>query len=358
MKVLFFIPSLGPGGAERVVSVLANSFCGLGHQTVIAMLANNRINYILHNSVKTICLADQWQNCTSASWRIIKRIQAIKKIIKSEKPDVVISFMAETNIDVSAALLGCHTPLIVSERNDPSLDPASRLKKLFRNFLYWRPDGFVFQTEDAKHYFKWHVQKKSTIILNPLVSKLPAPFEGEREKKIVSVGRLEKQKNYPMLLQAFEKFHQTKPEYILEIYGEGQEEETLRDIIKQKGLSDSVKLMGFCSEVHERINKAAMYIMSSDYEGLPNALIEAMALGLPCISTDCPCGGPRTLIENGVNGLLVHTDDTNALVKAINDILEDSRFSEIGENARKIREKVNPELVTAQWLQFITRIKG
>ena len=358
MKIMFILPSLGSGGAERVVSVLANAFCDLNHQIVIAMLANNRVYYDLHSNVKTIGMAAQWENHSSAGMRIIKRIQAIKKTVKTEKPDVVISFMAETNIDVSIALMCCHVPLIVSERNDPSIDPPSRLKRMVRNVVYWRPNGFVFQTNDAKCYFKHRIQKKATIILNPLVAELPKPFQGEREKKIVSVGRLEKQKNYPMLLQAFERFHHEKPDYILEIYGEGQLEKEILDIIEQRKLSDCVKLMGFCTDVHEKIKDAAMFVMTSDYEGLPNALIEAMALGLPCISTDCPCGGPKTLIDNHKNGILINVGNVDELLRAMLRLTDASEGRDLGINAQAIRTRVDKELVTKQWIDFISQVKG
>ncbi len=352
MKIMFILPSLGSGGAERVVSVLSNSFCELNHQIVIVMVANNHVYYDLHSNVKTVCLVDQWEKYSSTGMRIIKRIQQIRKTINNEKPDIVISFMAETNIDVSLAMLGCHIPLIVSERNDPSIDPSGKFKRVLRNFAYWRPDGFVFQTDGAKHYFSSRIQKKAVIILNPLVTKLPKPFQGERTKKIVSVGRLERQKNYPMLLEAFESLHQEKPDYILEIYGEGQLEKELRETIEKKKLNDCVKLMGFCADVHEKIKDAAMFVMTSDYEGLPNALIEAMALGLPCIATDCPCGGPRTLIENGKNGMLVKINDSDGLFMEMLNVLNNPEYNEIGNNALSIVSKVDLTTVSEQWINY------
>ena len=149
MKIMFVIPSLVSGGAERVVSLLANSFCRSQHSIVIVLVANDNIDYAVSEQVKIINISDKWKSKRFFLNKIIKRISCIHQVVKSESPDVVISFMAETNIDTSIALIGCSTTLVVSERNDPSIDPQSRVKKLIRNIVYFRPEGFVFQTKEV-----------------------------------------------------------------------------------------------------------------------------------------------------------------------------------------------------------------
>ena len=356
MKIMFVVLSLGKGGAERVVSVLANSFVDLHHEVVMVFTSNHKICYQISEQIKIKYLEDEWNINQGAFHRVFRRIQAIRKAIQSEKPDIVISFLSLVNMETAIALMNCNIPLIVSERSNPAVVPSDRMRRLLRRIVYHRPNGFVFQTEQAKQYFSKQIQKKSAIILNPLMSGLPVAFSGERTKRIVSVGRLVKEKNYPLLLEAFEKFHKIKPEYILEIYGEGDQEDNIRRIIKEKELTDYVRLMGYCRDVHERINDASMFVMSSNYEGMPNALMEAMAQGLPCISTDCPCGGPQTLIKHQMNGLLVKVGDAEGLAKAMFDILEIPLYKELGDKAKAVRTIADPQVVTDKWMEYISEV--
>lgn len=356
MKIKFFISSLGNGGAERVVCVLANSLVRAGHDVSIMLLADDHIYFPICDQVKISFLDREWKKKKNKTFRIIQRIRLIRKTVETDKPDVVISFISETNIDVSIALAFHKVPLIVSERSDPKINPPSRMKRVLRRFIYFRPDGYVFQTPNAQMYFNKSIQKKSAVILNPLASDLPECYTGARDKRIVTVVRLSKIKNIPLLLEAFKQFVRIKPEYLLEIYGEGDQEDEIRTIIEEEHLSGNVRLMGFCKDVHERINRAAMFVMSSDYEGLPNALMEAMAQGLPCISTDCPCGGPRTLIDHGSNGLLVKVGDAEGLLKAMVDILDNPIYKGIGEKAQNIRTIASTQVITKKWMDYIIEV--
>lgn len=359
-KILFVIPSLGSGGAERVVSTLATELAQRGYQTGVLMIANDHRNYPLSDKVELICLnCEQRHKGMNTLQRTVGRIRDIRAAIRKSGADVVISFMSDTNIDVCFAARGLKIPVIVSERNDPAVDPASRAKQLMRKVAYCRADGFVFQTPDAQAYFNRRIQKKSCIILNPLTSLIPEPYEGQREKRIVAVGRLNKQKNFPLLLQAFSELVKTQPEYILEIYGEGTLEDQIRNNIREKGLEEKVILKGFCKNVHEQICSAAFFVMTSDFEGMPNALIEAMALGLPCISTDCPCGGPKMLIRPGENGLLFPVKDEKALLNAMCRMAADPEAAAaMGEKACAIKEKVHLDAVVDQWIDYIDRCCG
>lgn len=355
MKVVFFIPSLGSGGAERVVSVLASELTQREHNVHIAMLANRNCNYSLAPEVTVHYLDCEQELGMSSAKRYLKRLVRIRDFVKRVTPDFVISFMAETNIDVCFALIGIPVPIIVSERNDPALDPASRVKQWLRKVAYFKPDHFVFQTPDAQAYFSKRIQDKSSIILNPLSTNLPEPFVGKRDLRIVSVGRLHPQKNIPLLLSAFDLFVKVHPQYILEIYGEGALEGKISEQIREMGLQEKVQLKGFCKDVHQRIVNAAMFVMTSDYEGMPNALLEAMAIGVPCISTDCPCGGPRYLIQSGVNGVLVPIGSCKRLYEAMCNMIEhNAEAVAMGENAVRIRLVANTTYIVDQWDKLLT----
>ena len=357
-KIVFAISSLGSGGAERVVSTLACELSQRGYQVSVIMVANENKNYPLPEAVELIKLSceEKYQKLNVLQ-RTSMRISDIRKAIKESEADVLVSFMSETNIDVCFAAVGLKVSVIVSERNDPSIDPASRVKRLLRKLAYGRADGYVFQTPDAQTYFSKKIQKKSCVILNPLTANLPEPYMDQRDKRIVAVGRLNKQKNYPLLLKVFEQFAKAHPEYTLEIYGEGLLEETLHADIAQRNLQDKVILKGFCEDVHKQIRTAAFFVMTSDFEGMPNALIEAMALGLPCISTDCPCGGPRMLISSGENGLLIPIKDEEALAQAMHQLVENPELAaRMGKNAECIKTQVQRDVIVDQWLAYITEI--
>lgn len=358
IKVVFCIPSLGAGGAERVTSILANTFEARGYDVSVIMLSHMLCLYPLADNVRTICLNCDNDASMSFAKRFLKRLEKIRKAVKEIAPDVVISFMSETNIDVCYALFGMNIPIIVSERNDPMTDPASKAKKLMRWIAYYKPKSFVFQTPDAQAYFSKRIQKRSRIVLNPLGENMPQRFMGKREKRIVAVGRLNKQKNFPLLIDAFAEFLKTHPDRILEIYGEGLLESEIREYIQNKGLQDKISLRGFCKDVHHKILCAEMFVMSSDFEGMPNALLEAMALGLPCISTDCPCGGPKMLIESYANGILVPIKDSRKLLEAMCFMADHpEKAREMSERAVSVRDRAALDQVTAQWLDLVNLCK-
>ena len=357
-RITFIISSLGGGGAERVVSILANALTTRGYKIAVVLTANDNQAYPLSDQVSIIKLncMDRYQNM-SAPMRVVKRILDIRKTIKENPADTVISFVAETNIDVCLASLGLCTPVIVSERNDPAAEPANRIKQFIRKLVYWRANGFVFQTPDARAFFSRRIQKKSEIILNPMAPRFSEPYIGEREKRIVAVGRLYDQKKYPLLISAFSRFSVLHPEYILEIYGEGPLKAAIEAQIKTCGLEGKVFLKGFSKDVQAQIRTAGFFVMPSAFEGMPNALIEAMSLGLPCISTDCRCGGPRMLIENGKNGLLVPVDHEDALAEAMTKLAEDSAYANaLGARAREINQRVDVQMIVDQWLAYIDKV--
>lgn len=354
MKIIFAIGSLTGGGAERVVTRLANQMCQMGHQIHILMIANGNIKYPLDEKVAAseICNTNNIRGL-----RYLSRCREFKKQVLSYRPDVVVSFTTVVNIFVLQALKGTKTKIVLSERNDPYSDPTNPILRNIRDRVYSKADGFVFQTPDAQNYFATGIQHKSTVIFNPLDNSIPGPWTGEREKRIVSVGRLEKQKNHKLLLNAFAAIAEQFPEFILEIYGEGSLRPILEKQIVECRLEKRVFLKGYTPQVLMKIRQAALFVLPSDYEGLSNALIEAMAIGIPVISTDHPTGGARMIIQPGVNGVLIPVGDTYSMAKAMEFVLTDNLYSEkISKEACKISNLISAEKIATQWAAFLQKI--
>ena len=226
--------------------------------------------------------------------------------------------------------------------------------------LYPKANGFIFQTKEAQEYFPKKIQNKSTIIFNSLNPDfLIDRFKGVRDKEIVSVGRLAEQKNQELLIKAFAKFHQIHPEYELTIYGEGPLKEKLQNLVKDLNMEEFIKLPGIENDIKTKIYKASFFVLSSDYEGMPNSLMEALTLGLPCISTDCPCGGPKTLIEDGINGILTEVGNIDMLTEKMNMIIEHPELKDtLSKNAQKNIEKMHPEKINKQWEEYLESINA
>ena len=226
--------------------------------------------------------------------------------------------------------------------------PIRFLSKL----IYPMADGFVFQTEQARNCFGGKVRKKGCIIYNPLKENLPYA-DPTKNKYVVTIGRLTSQKNHKLLISAFNEFRKNHPDYELRIYGNGPLKEELESYSQQLGVSDKVRLMGTVENVTEYIKDAAMFVLPSDYEGMPNVLAEAMAMGLPCISTDCLGGGAAALIENEKNGLLIPCRDTEQLYMAMKKIADDDKLAnELASEAEKLRDSLSVHNITQQWLDY------
>lgn len=351
--IIFIIGYLSNGGAERVVSVLANNFIKKGFNVSILTILGDKKEYELDSRVKYIPLVSKYNN---KLMRILERIVFIRKNIKGLNKCYVISFLAQINIYSIVANMFNKSKLIVSERNDPYQDPSSKLVRMVRDFLYNFVDAFVFQTEDAKNYFSNKIQSKSVVIANPLKENLPEPFIGIREKKIVTAVRLEYQKNVKMLINAYYKIQEEYPEYTLDIYGEGPLKDELINHCKELAIEDKVKFCGYSVDLHNDILKAKVFVLPSNYEGISNSMIEALALGIPVISTDHPIGGAKMFINPEVNGLLVNVNDCEATYKAMKRIIENNSLEEkFSKNAINIRQDLNVNKIANEWQKFIMR---
>ena len=350
MKIIFSDFTLLNGGAERVISILANSLCRLGHDIEILLYYDRPISYEIDSKVK-IVIAERETRTKSK----IKHILYRRNHIKKSGADVVVSFLAPMNMFNIISMAGLKIPLIVADRNDPRKVPTNRIIRVLRNFLYRFADGIVLQNSTNQKYFSKCVQKKSTVIFNPVDL---GEYNGaalrceDKKKEIVSVGRLIKQKNPQMLLNAFSKLADDFPEYKLAFIGDGDMREEIKRAAEQRGLGGRVELNGVTNQVFERIHKSALFVMSSEYEGMPNALIEAMCIGLPVISTKV--SGATDVIEHEVNGMVVDCGDERALENAMRKMLLDKELREnCGSNASKLAEQLEVDAIVQQWLDFI-----
>ena len=285
------------------------------------------------------------------------RIPRLWRYMFQTKNDAYVVMLPETTILLLAFRHLTKSRIIAAERVDPAVYPNYLAKPL--RYYARKADGFVFQTEDAKKWYGESIKNIQTAVIpnaiNP--SFIRPGYEGEREKTIAGVGRLNDQKNFSLLIKAFALIADDFPDYRLVIYGEGEKRHDLENLVREMGLSERVSLPGNIQNIAEVLEKQSLFVLSSDFEGMPNALMEAMALGLPCISTDCPCGGPRFLIRNNVNGVLVPVGDADALAKAMKQLLTEPDFSrEIATNAQTIQKRLAPDKIYGQWESFIQRV--
>lgn len=352
-RIIVVTTHMTNGGAQRVLSSLVNEWRKNNNEVMIIQTRPGTYSdsYALDRGADIINLKVRGNELVDC----ILNVPSLIKILRKYKDATVVAFLNSCITLVGLASFFVPNRIIFSERNDPDQYPTKRIKRNIRDMMFRRADVCVFQTEDARNHFHKKVQNKGVIIPNPVNDRLPDRYQGQREKKIVAVGRLSKQKNFPLLIKAFTEVHKKYPEYKLLIYGNDEGEgDNLRKLINELYLDSSVILMGFCSDIYGAINNATMYVSSSDYEGISNSMIEALGLGLPTICTDCPVGGARQMIHNGVNGILVPINDQGALVNAMLRIIEDRKFAEeIANEAYGIRKQYPVDKVSQMWINLM-----
>ncbi len=346
-RIAFISSSLAGGGQERVTVNIANAFaCDSNYEVYVVTGTVEAGEYYLNKKIK------RFPFLTS---NVFKDCLKLRKFLNLHKIDTSIAMGLYSNFVSCMGNFGLKTKVIISERNAPAHDNISNKSKLFRFLFYRMADGYVFQTEEARAFYSKKIQKKGVIIENALKENIP--FKSNVcKKEIVAVGRLSSQKNYPCLIKAFALVLKEAPEYTLRIFGKGSDEKVLKALCTELGIVDKVKFEGFSDNVHEAIKDSDIYVLSSDFEGMPNALMEAMAMGFPCVSTNCPSGGPAKLINHGKNGILVPVNDSKKLAKAILSLINNRKLkSSISKNAVHIRDDYSDTVILKKWKELLKK---
>lgn len=352
MNIGFTIPTMYRGGAERAMSIICNAMVERGHQVVLMLTEDaNDIKNDLDERIKVVDITNQGKIYVA---RIPRYVKSISKVVRENKIDMLVSFIVRTNIQTIMAGRLTRTPVIVSERNDPYTIPHSGFSKKLRDIMYQYADGFVFQTRYAKEYFSKSIQDRSVIIYNPTSKEIEnLPSKIKKEDVIITASRLDGQKNISMLIDAFKKIEPQCPTYRVEIYGAGQQGD-LQNKIDETGLHEKIKLMGMADDVIMRMARSKIFVLSSNFEGFSNALVEAMCAGTACVATDAPTYGNREIIKDGDNGFLISVGDTEKLAEKMLQLINNPDIMEcMGVQAKNIYSITNRNVIADQWEQYI-----
>ena len=282
----------------------------------------------------------------------------------AENPDIIVAWGIDRYERAYKAAKGLNCKLINAEivAHEDAIPESSNLYSYHCGMLK-KASAIIVQTHSEKEYFK-KINDNVLVINNPLKPGLPLPHKGERSKTVVNFCRMAPQKNISLLLDAFKLLHNDFPDYRLKIYGntvEPAEIEYKKKMIKKiysTGLEDCVSILPPAADIHEKVLKSAMFASSSDFEGLSNSMLESMAIGLPCVCTDCLGGGTREVMTDHENGLIVPMNNAEAMYRAMKEFVENPELAQkCSENAVKIREKLSAEGIARQWLEVIESLE-
>ena len=361
MKILFVSGNLCDGGAQRVISVVASGLAECGHDVSLLLFARNEKEYPISEKVQITAIRESFAEYSKMSG--LARTTFIRKYLKTLKPQAAIGFL-EGGYGLFLASLGMKFTKVASARIDPAILLQKKgARALLDKIWFSSADGVVLQTNRQKVHAEKTGWKNQTVIANPVSdAALDAmPHNYDRPcRRIVMAGRLATQKNYPMVFTAMERVLKKYPDAILDIFGKGAQETQLQELIVQKGLQNNVFLRGWTQNTLGEYARSDVYVLSSNFEGMPNALMEAMAMGLPCVSTDCDTG-PEDLITDGENGYLIPVGDADALAERllrIMDMTPEERKT-MGESAKNtMAQNFNKEVVTRQWETMLRELTG
>lgn len=363
MKLTLVIYSLNSGGAQRVMSIMANYWAAKDWKINLLTLDDGKIPafYNLESHIQHVPLgiAVKSPNPIIAIWNNLKRIQILRTAIINSQPNAVISFTDQTNAIALLATRWLNIPVVVSERNDPATFPISKIWEQLRQWTYPFADRIVVQTQRALNYFPSDLQARACVIPNPVLlpaNKKETPDKLLGKRALIAIGRLVPQKGFDLLLQAFAKLKDRYPEWTVTILGEGHLRSELEALCHQLELSDRVDFPGAVENIYERLQQADIFVMSSRFEGFPNALCEAMACGLPVISTDCP-SGPREIIRDGVDGILIPNQDLSALTAAMDRLMSDQKERKrLASRASEVTERFSLEKIMGMWEKLLAQV--
>lgn len=358
MKISFVTANLGSGGAERVISLLANQFCLRGHEVEIIFFRDRLIFYELDERVKVVISGEECHS--DAMWR---KMLWLRKYIKTTKPDVVVPFRVSVYCTTILSLFGTNTPIVASERIDPHIPDSywTVLRKLLLPFV----KHLVVQTSYIKSYYPKFIQKKTSVIPNPVREEAFCQIEnGElrienlvKLNRIISVARLAPQKNQKMMIEAFAKVADEFPDWQLVIFGEGPLRAELESLVSSFKLEGRVSLPGRTEHVIEELRKSKIFCLSSDYEGMSNSMIEAICVGLPIVSTKV--SGTEELVQDGVNGYLIDNQDVQKMSLSLSEMMGNEQLlKDMGEYNSNLGTNFQLTRITNEWDEILIGFYG
>ena len=389
-EITFLTKVMHGGGAERVISILSRAAAEKGNDVSLILTHQSKADAVLRDidsRINVISLPDETKKEKSSYVfakvlmlfarlagkigfkekssvlkyysRNYESVSLLKKYFKKHKNSSAVAFLYDS-IFLTLLARNKSNRVIISERSDPAQSSGSKTVEAFMNSEFCKADSVVFQSPDSQKWYEDNTPVKGTVIFNPIKSDLPLPYTGERKKRIVNFCRISKEKNLILLIEAFSEFHKEFPDFHLDIFGdcvnEGMSEylESVKKCIEDNNCESSVHIHPARSDIHDCIKDYAMFVSSSDFEGMSNSMLEAMALGLPCVCTDCPAGGARAVIKDGENGMLTPVGDAHALSKAMMKIINDPSLAEkLSKNSVKIREDQSAKKITEEWMKLI-----
>lgn len=365
MKICFFYGNLLRGGAQRVICELANQFTVWGDEVILLTLDKGGCEYKLDSRVKVqgLDLAGDSANKVESLLRMMNTIRRLRRWERQERPEAVICFSTHLSFQLSLALTGCceRCRIIASERANPDYRKKEALDWLEQRYME-NLDGFIFQTQRVSMLFPENLRKKGRVIHNGLFSSdIPekvTDYDRRDKNRICAIGRLDYQKAYDTMIKAFAVFARNHPEHTLNIYGRGRDgaQDKLQAMARELEVGSRVIFHGNLPDVLEHIKDAGMFLMTSRFEGMPNALMEAMACGIPCVCTDCDFG-PAELIEDGVSGLLAPVDNVEAIAGAMTRVIDEPGLAKkLSDGAVKIRQTHSRENICEQYHRYIEKI--
>lgn len=392
-KILMVMPVMKGGGAERVASLLLNEFHRSGYDCEFLLTSSKTEDIINRDLNPNIPIASVYKKQKNGlifkAFEILSsllckpfelfeiavpacfaylsffsqyhsEIKNLREKLKNEPNTKVVSFLQPSVPMTLIATKGLPNRVVVSERADPYRLLKKRYGYNFIKKYYQRADAVVFQTNDAKAAYPDNISSKGTVIFNPINDKLPEPYHGEREKYVTTFCRVSRQKNLPVLVEAFSEFHKKFSDYRLKVIGEPQNDDDRAALAETKSLADKLSIMDyidfmpFSAQVHNLVIRDAMYVNSSDYEGMSNAMLEAMAIGMPIICTDCPIGGANAVINNNENGILTEVGNAKEMCEAMKKIASDKEFSnKLSHNAAQIRYELSLDNTANKWMELL-----
>lgn len=400
-EVIIVLHSLAIGGAERRLATVANYIASKGIKVHMLLIDEPTVLFDVDSSINVVCInqnpkldrydpkkcrlfkldkipkASFTENMGLHIKRLISKKEAeysekelflkysyavpIREYIKQYPNAVVVSFMTMPNISLMMAVRDLPNRALFGDCIDVKTEypPESPYCEMRRRY-FSRADAAIFQTPDEKDYYDFLPNVEKYVIPNFIKGEIfPERYEGERRKDIVNFCRLSPAKDLHLLIDAFALLHKEYPQYTLSIYGEGGMKDGLIKHISESGLDEVASIYPFDKEVHRIIRDAAMFVSSSYREGISNSMLEALAIGMPCVCTDCAGGGARMMIDNRENGLLVPMRDVNALYRGMKEVIENPALAEkISVNAVKIKERLKPETICEQMIDAFFGVKG